>query len=135
MAGCQQQGQRLTEFSSCESLICSCQICYKVWVQATLTICLFPAPIKSLKTSLPGELRLAPHAPSPGWLAFQSYYYYMTQAVQVVLHGSNVPEGVWLDLEGLAGSSGAQDLGTPALGSQAGQVGRNRSQTTVCIFG
>ena len=28
---------------------------------------LFPAPIKSLRTSLPGELRLAPHAPLPGW--------------------------------------------------------------------
>ena len=28
---------------------------------------LFPALIKSLRTSLPGELRLAPHAPSPGW--------------------------------------------------------------------
>ena len=33
-------------------------------------ICLFLDPIKSLRTSLPGELRLAPHAPSPGWKAF-----------------------------------------------------------------
>ena len=30
---------------------------------------LFPVPIKSLRTSLPGELRLAPRAPSPGWHA------------------------------------------------------------------
>ena len=29
-----------------------------------------PAPVKFLKTSLPGELRLAPHTPSPGWHAF-----------------------------------------------------------------
>ena len=28
-----------------------------------------PASIKSLRTSLPGELRLAPRAPSPGWKA------------------------------------------------------------------
>ena len=28
-----------------------------------------PTPINSLRTSLPGELRLAPHAPSPGWHA------------------------------------------------------------------
>ena len=35
----------------------------------TFTLCLFLAPIKSLRTSLPGELRLAPHAPSPGWHA------------------------------------------------------------------
>ena len=33
----------------------------------TSTICLFPAPIKSLRLSLPGELRIALHAPSPGW--------------------------------------------------------------------
>ena len=36
----------------------------------TFTICLFPAPIKSLGTSLSGELRLAPHSPNPGWQAF-----------------------------------------------------------------
>ena len=35
----------------------------------TFTICLFPTPIKSLRTSLPGKLRLAPHAPIPGWHA------------------------------------------------------------------
>ena len=41
-------------------------------VCTTLTICLLHAPVKSLRTSLPGELRLAPHAPSPGWHAFNS---------------------------------------------------------------
>ena len=35
---------------------------HQVW---TSTICLFPTPIKSLRRSLPGKLRLAPHAPSP----------------------------------------------------------------------
>ena len=34
------------------------------------TICLFPAPINSLTTRLPGKLGVAPHAPSPGWHAF-----------------------------------------------------------------
>ena len=28
-------------------------------------MCLVPTPIKSLRTNLPGKLRLAPHAPSP----------------------------------------------------------------------
>ena len=37
-----------------------------------------PAHIKSLRTSLPGELRPAPHAPSPGWNAFNYYHYYHT---------------------------------------------------------
>ena len=32
-------------------------------------VCLFLAPIKNLRTSLPGKLRLAPQAPSPGWHA------------------------------------------------------------------
>ena len=31
---------------------------------------LFPAPVKLLRNSLPGELKLAPHAPSPGWHSF-----------------------------------------------------------------
>ena len=35
----------------------------------TFAICLFPAPVKSLRASLPGELRLALHAPSPAWHA------------------------------------------------------------------
>ena len=35
----------------------------------TFTLCLFLAPVKSRRTSLPGEVRLAPHAPSPGWHA------------------------------------------------------------------
>ena len=41
--------------------------------QLSFTICLFPDPIKSLRTSLPGKLRLAPraHACSPGWHGFQ----------------------------------------------------------------
>ena len=34
-----------------------------------MACCHVYAPIKSLRTSLPGELRLAPHAPSPGWHA------------------------------------------------------------------
>ena len=34
--------------------------------------CLFPALIKSLTTSLPGELRLSPQAPSLGWHALLS---------------------------------------------------------------
>ena len=38
-----------------------------MWSCLTFTICLFPAPINSLRTSLPGKLRLAPHALSPGW--------------------------------------------------------------------
>ena len=37
-----------------------------MWSCLTFIICLFPAPIKSLRTSLPGELRLAPHAPGLG---------------------------------------------------------------------
>ena len=49
------------------NLIPSC--CYGT---IQLTICLVPAPIKSLPTSLPGELRFAPHAHSPGWREFQS---------------------------------------------------------------
>ena len=36
----------------------------------TFTICLFPAPVMLLRTSLPGKLSLAPHAPSFGWHAF-----------------------------------------------------------------
>ena len=42
-----------------------------MWSCLTFTICLFLALIKLLRTSLPGELRLASHAPSPGWKAFQ----------------------------------------------------------------
>ena len=42
-----------------------------MWFCLTFTICLFPAPIKWLRTSLPGELRLAPHTASPGGHAFQ----------------------------------------------------------------
>ena len=38
-----------------------------MWSYLTCTICLFSVPIKSLETSLPGKLRLVPHAPSPGW--------------------------------------------------------------------
>ena len=34
-------------------------------------ICQFHDPIKSLRTSLPGELRLASHATSPGWHVHQ----------------------------------------------------------------
>ena len=34
------------------------------------TLCPFCAPIMLHKTSLRGELRLAPHAPSPGWHMF-----------------------------------------------------------------
>ena len=41
-----------------------------VWFCLASNICLFPAPIKLLRPSLPGELRLAPHAPSLG-----CYYY------------------------------------------------------------
>ena len=33
----------------------------------TCIICLLPISVKSLIISLPGELRLAAHAPSPGW--------------------------------------------------------------------
>ena len=40
-----------------------------MWSCLTAIICLLPAPTKSLGTSLPGELRLAPHAPGPGWHA------------------------------------------------------------------
>ena len=40
-----------------------------MWFCLTFTICLFPAPVKSLRLSMPGELRFAPHAPSPGWHA------------------------------------------------------------------
>ena len=40
-----------------------------MWFCLRTIICLYPAPIKSLRTSLPGELRLALHAPNPGWLA------------------------------------------------------------------
>ena len=36
----------------------------------TFIICLFSAPIKSLRTSLPGELRLAPYALSLDWHTF-----------------------------------------------------------------
>ena len=36
----------------------------------TSLTCLLPVCINLLRTSLPGELRLAPHAPSPGWLMF-----------------------------------------------------------------
>ena len=36
----------------------------------TFLTCLLPACIKLLITSLPGELRLAPYAPSPGWPIF-----------------------------------------------------------------
>ena len=42
-------------------------ICMHILV---FTISLFPAPIKLLRTSLPGELRLAPHTPTPGWQVF-----------------------------------------------------------------
>ena len=41
------------------------------WFCLTFTICLFPAPIKSLKTCRPGELSLASLAPTPDWQAFQ----------------------------------------------------------------
>ena len=34
-----------------------------------VVICPFCGPIRSLRISLPGELRLAPHTPSPGWHA------------------------------------------------------------------
>ena len=41
-------------------------------IECKLTSCgKHPVPIESLRTSLPGELRLAPHAPSPGWHSFQ----------------------------------------------------------------
>ena len=45
-----------------------------MWSCLTFTICLLPAPIKSLRANLPGELRLNPHASSPGWHAFQLVY-------------------------------------------------------------
>ena len=44
-----------------------------MWSCLTFIICLILGPIRSLRTSLPGELRLAPHAPSP---AGKRYYYY-----------------------------------------------------------
>ena len=40
-----------------------------MWFCLTFTISLLPALIKSLGTSLPGKLKLAPHAPSLGWQA------------------------------------------------------------------
>ena len=40
----------------------------------TFTICLFPAPIKSLRTGLPGSLRLALRASSPAAMHVSSYY-------------------------------------------------------------
>ena len=46
--------------------LCCC-LTHRCWFGLTFTTCPFPAPIKSLSTSLPGERRLAPHAPSPGW--------------------------------------------------------------------
>ena len=36
-----------------------------------IIICLFLAPINLLSTGLRVKLRLAPHAPSPSWHAFQ----------------------------------------------------------------
>ena len=42
------------------------------------TMCLFPAHTKSLRTSLPGKLRLAPHAPSPGWHALLAFLLLVT---------------------------------------------------------
>ena len=38
--------------------------------------CLILNSIESLSTSLPGELRLAPHVPSPGWHVFNDNYCY-----------------------------------------------------------
>ena len=40
-----------------------------LWSCLAFAICLFPALIKLFRTSLPGELGLAPHAPSLGWHA------------------------------------------------------------------
>ena len=42
-----------------------------LWSCLTFDMCLFATPIKTLRKVLPGELRLAPYAPSPGWHAFQ----------------------------------------------------------------
>ena len=42
----------------------------------------FLAPIKSLRTRLPGELRLAPHAPSLVGERFNYYCYYYAQLFQ-----------------------------------------------------
>ena len=46
----------------------SCQL--SIWFCLTFISCLFPTPIRSLRTSLPGELRIASYAPSPGWHVF-----------------------------------------------------------------
>ena len=43
----------------------------ELWSCLTFIICVFPALTKLLTTSLPGKLRLAPHAPSPGWYTVQ----------------------------------------------------------------
>ena len=48
----------------------------------TFTICLFPAPIKFLKTSLLGKLRLAPHIPSPGWHVFSLLFLLCGAAIE-----------------------------------------------------
>ena len=58
-----------------QMLAASCFICrnlakHLAYLCLTFTICLFPAPINLLRTSLPGELRLAPHAPNPCWHMF-----------------------------------------------------------------
>ena len=56
-----------------------------------------PAAFKSFITSLPGELSLAPHAPSPGWHAFFDYLHYYsvdlatTFSLAALLKQLNVP--------------------------------------------
>ena len=45
----------------------------------TCSIWLFLAPIKSLRASLPGEFRLAPHTTSPGWHMLYCYYFYSSR--------------------------------------------------------
>ena len=48
----------------------ACAEAFQVWHVPRFIICLFFAPTKSPRTSLPGELRFALHAPSFGWKAF-----------------------------------------------------------------
>ena len=47
------------------------------------------------------------------------------------LPGAGTGGGVWVDLEGLAGSSGPQDLPSGPLAFERGQVSRQSGQTCV----
>ena len=44
--------------------------CSSVWPPVAQVAVLYVTPIKLLGPSLPGQLRHVPHAPSPGWHAF-----------------------------------------------------------------